>query len=86
MEEISREPCWSAWTDRLSWSENDWRKYVNRDALKTFVGKLDGVEFGYFELEVKASCRVEIVYFGILPNYIGKSLGGSFLSTAVKRA
>ena len=70
----------------MSWSENDWRNYVDRDALKTFFDKLDGVEFGYFELEVQASCRVEIVYFGILPNYIGKSLGGSFFSTAVKRA
>ena len=78
MEDISREPCWSAWTDRLSWSENDWRKYINRDALKTFVSKLDGVEVGYFELEVQASRSVEIAYFGFLPNYIGKGLCGSF--------
>ena len=74
------------WTDRLTWSEIDWRKYVDRDFLKTFVGKLDGVEVGYFELEVQASGNVEIVYFGLLPDYIGKGLGGSFLSAAVKRA
>ena len=55
------------WTDRLSWSENDWRNYVDRDVLKTFVGKLDGVEVGYFELEVQASGSVEIVYFAFSP-------------------
>ena len=74
------------WTDRLTWSLQDWQNYVDRDALKTFVGKLDGVGVGYFELEVQASGSVEIVYFGLLPDYIGKGLGGSFLSAAVKRA
>lgn len=74
------------WTDRLSWSQNDWRNYVDRDVLKTFVGILDGVEVGYFELEVQDSGNVEIVYFGLLPYYIGKGLGGSFLSAAVEHA
>ncbi len=73
------------WTDRLSWSKNDWQDYVDRDVLNTFVGKLDGVEVGYFELEAQASGSVEIVYFGLLPDYIGKGLGGSFLSTALER-
>jgi len=74
------------WTDRLSWSQNDWQEYANRAALKTFVGKLDGVEVGYFELEGQDAGNVEIVYFGLLPEYIGKGLGGPFLSAAVEHA
>jgi len=74
------------WTDRLSWSPQDWQSYVNSSALKTFVGKLDSVEVGYFELEAQNSGNVEIVYFGLLPEYIGKGLGGPFLSAAIERA
>lgn len=74
------------WTDRLSWSEDDWRPYVDRDVLKTFVGQLNGSDVGYFELEVQVSGNVEIVYFGLLPEYIGKGLGGPLLSAAVDRA
>jgi len=74
------------WTDRLSWSLQDWHSYVDNPALKTFVGKLDGVEVGYFELEAQNSGNVEIVYFGLLPEYIGNGLGGPFLSAAVEQA
>lgn len=74
------------WTDRLSWSQDDWQRYVGRDVLKTFVGQLNGRDVGYFELETQESGNVEIMYFGLLPEYIGKGLGGPLLSAAVKRA
>ena len=74
------------WTVRLSWSEDDWQRYVGRDVLKTFVGRLSGDDVGYFELEAQESGNVEIVYFGLLPEYIGKGLGGPFLSLAVERS
>lgn len=74
------------WTDRLSWSLEDWQNYANRDSLKTFVGRLDGLEIGYFELEIQDSGNLEIVYFGLLPDHIGKGLGGPFLSAAVEQA
>jgi GNAT superfamily N-acetyltransferase len=74
------------WTDRLSWSQNVWQRYVDRDVLKTFVGKLNGDDVGYFELEIQESGNVEIVYLGLLPEYIGKGLGGTLLSAAVERA
>ena len=75
-----------AWTDRLSWSQDDWKRYAERDVLKTFVGQLNGCDVGYFELEIQKSGNVEIVLFGLLPQYIGKGLGGPFLSIAVERA
>jgi len=70
----------------LSWSQDVWERYVDRDVLKTFVGQLNGDDVGYFELEAQLSGNVEIVYFGLLPEYIGKGLGGTLLSAAVDRA
>lgn len=74
------------WTDRLGWSDEDWRRVVCRDELRTFVGRIYGEEAGYFELESQAEGNVEIVYLGLLPEFIGKGLGGALLSAAVERA
>ena len=71
------------WTDKLAWTEDDWRGYVCRDALTTHVGYLDGREAGYFELESQDGGNVEIACFGLLPGFIGKGLGGALLSAAV---
>lgn len=74
------------WTDKLPWSEGDWRKYVCRDELSTYLGHLDGREIGYFELEAQDGGNVEISYFGLFPEHIGEGLGGALLSAAVEIA
>lgn len=74
------------WTDKLAWSEDEWRKYVCRDSLKTYTGSLDGKEIGYFELESQDGGNVEIAYFGLLPEFIGKGLGGALLTAAIEIA
>ena len=74
------------WTDRLAWSDDDWRKYVCRDDLATYLGTMDGETIGYFELERQDGSNIEIKYFGLLPAHIGRGLGGAFLSMAVRRA
>lgn len=74
------------WTDKLVWSADDWRRYVCRDALTTWVGRLGDEPVGYFELESQPEGNVEIAYFGLLPPFIGRGLGGAFLSAAIERA
>ena len=71
------------WVDRLAWNEKDWIKYTTNENLKTYILKEDEELVGYFELIFdKNEC--EIAYFGILKEYIGKSLGGYLLSEAIK--
>lgn len=41
---------------------------------------------GYFELEKKPGAAVEIVYFGLTPEFIGKGYGGAMLTRAVDEA
>jgi ribosomal protein S18 acetylase RimI-like enzyme len=76
---------WS-WTDRLSWSRAKWKQYLDRPELETWVAYVKGTPAGYFELERQPGENVEIVYFGLLPEFVGRGLGGALLSQAVERA
>ncbi|MCH8883868.1 MAG: GNAT family N-acetyltransferase [SAR324 cluster bacterium] len=74
------------WIDRLQWSYGEWLDRLRKDEIETWVGYRSGSPIGYFELEMQANDNVEIVYFGLLPSFVGKGLGGGLLSEAVKRA
>jgi GNAT superfamily N-acetyltransferase len=41
---------------------------------------------GYYELRREEDSSVEIVYFGLLPEFTGRGLGGYLLTDAVERA
>ena len=73
------------WVDRLAWNKKDWIKYVSNENVKTYILKEDEELVGFFELIFDKN-EWEIAYFGILEEYIGKSLGGYLLSEAIKIA
>src|SRR5215472_14389853 len=74
------------WTDRLEWDYARWLTYLDRPAVETLVLYVSGTPAGYVELEVQADDDVEIAYFGLLPRFIGRGLGGYLLSVGVERA
>jgi ribosomal protein S18 acetylase RimI-like enzyme len=74
------------WLDRLNWSRDRWMQYLDRPQLQTWVAYRVGTPAGYFELEAQAAGNVEIVYFGIMPQFMGQQLGGHLLSVAVEKA
>ncbi len=74
------------WTDRLKWSEEQWLEYASRPELETWVVYVSGQQAGYFELEMQPGANVEIAYFGLLPEFIGKGIGGQLLTAAIERA
>ncbi len=74
---------WS-WTDRLKWTDDQWRAKVEAPDVRTFVGYVAGSPAGYFEL--RGSASVEIEYFGLTPAFIGRGLGGALLTTALEEA
>ena len=73
-----------AWVNRLAWSDEQWKAYVARQDVRTFVGYLDGSPAGYFELSGEGD--VEIAYFGLAPDFIGQGLGGPLLTAAIEKA
>lgn len=73
------------WTDRLAWTEEQWRSYLDRKNLDTWIGYVRDTPAGYFELE-KQESAVQLVYFGLLPPFIGQGVGGALLTEAIGRA
>jgi len=57
------------WTDKKSWSNGQWQTYVNTDDLRTFVASYEGSIAGYYELHRDDAQAVEIIYFGLAPEY-----------------
>ncbi|TGD74793.1 GNAT family N-acetyltransferase [Mangrovimicrobium sediminis] len=74
-----------AWRDKLSWSDAQWRAYVEAENLRTWVAWVDGSPAGYFDLEREGD-EVEIKYFGLAPAFIGQGYGGALLTSAIEAA
>jgi ribosomal protein S18 acetylase RimI-like enzyme len=74
------------WTDRLKWSDEEWVEHVNRPDLITSVVTVEGQSAGYFELLTQEAGDVEIVQLGLLPEYIGRGLGGALVTAAIESA
>ncbi|MFI1995200.1 GNAT family N-acetyltransferase [Actinoplanes sp. NPDC020271] len=74
------------WTDRLAWSRQQWQEYLDRPGVETWVGYVRGTPAGYVELDGTRPGAVEIVYFGLLPQFTGRRIGGWLLTTGLERA
>ena len=73
------------WVDRLIWDNLKWVSYIENKNVYTYILKLKDDLVGYFEIiNDENSKSTEIAYFGILENFIGKKIGGYFLSEAIK--
>lgn len=75
-----------SWTDRLPWPPERWRAFLERPGVETWVAYADGTPAGYIELEAQDGGVVEIAYFGLLPDFRGRGIGGHLLSYGTARA
>ena len=76
---------WS-WNDKKGWSDEQWGEYVASPSLRTFVAYVHGSPAGYYELQRDPEGGVEIIYFGLMPAFIGRGLGGHLLTSALEEA
>lgn len=86
------------WTDRLAWTREDWRAWLTVPGRETWLARVDGEVVGYAELageartetdagaDVDPGTDVEIVYFGLLPQFTGRGLGGHVLADVLRQA
>ena len=74
------------WRDRLQLSDEELDAYFASDDVKLWLLRAGGDIAGYFELQHHPDGRVEIMYFGLTPTYIGRGLGGWLLTRAVEEA
>lgn len=71
------------WLDRRDWDRERWRAELER--VETWVGYLRGTAAGYAELAPRGRI-VELAYFGLLPDFIGRGIGPRLLHAALARA
>jgi GNAT superfamily N-acetyltransferase len=76
---------WS-WIDKRVWTHQQWKKYGLAPELRTFGAYYDNSLAGYYELRRDAEGGVEIAYFGLLPKFIGRGLGGALLTHTIEEA
>jgi ribosomal protein S18 acetylase RimI-like enzyme len=74
------------WTDRLGWDDERIRKHLATEGLSLWLMTWEAAPAGYFELKPHPDGSVEIAYFGLLPEYIGRGWGKYLLSEAVRAA
>jgi GNAT superfamily N-acetyltransferase len=74
------------WVDRLGWSDDELRARLAQPGVSLHLLSVAGAPAGYFELEKHDDASVEIAYFGLLPEFVGRGLGGYLLSEAVVAA
>jgi len=74
------------WVDKRAWTDDQWRGYATAPELRTFAGYYDHVLAGYYELRRDKEGGIEIAYFGLLPEWIGRGLGGALLTSSIEGA
>jgi GNAT superfamily N-acetyltransferase len=73
------------WTDHAARSDAGWQAWA--EEVETWVATVDGERAGYYELRrTETDDGTEIAYFGLLPAFQGRGLGGHLLTHALDRA
>lgn len=74
------------WTERRLMDDEDLAAIVRDPRVEILVLWVDGVPAGYAELDRRAPPDVELAYFGLVPEFIGRGLGRFLLDAALRRA
>ena len=74
------------WIDKRPWTDEQWKEYAVAAELRTFAGYYDDALVGYYEIRRDREGGIEIAYFGLLPEWIGRGLGGALLTSAIEGA
>ena len=74
------------WRDRLSWTDAQVHSHLADPAISLWLLTSGAAPAGYFELRVHPDRSVEIAYFGLLPEYLGRGWGGYLLTRAIEAA
>lgn len=74
------------WHDRLDWPDDALEAHLAKPEVAVRELLVGEQSVGYFELQRHDDGSVEIAYFGLSPEFIGRGLGGMLLTAAVKEA
>jgi GNAT superfamily N-acetyltransferase len=74
------------WTSRKMLSDAELAALLNDSRLEVHVLMAEGVPAGFAELDRRIDGEIELVQFGLMPEFIGQGLGRYFLQWAIVKA
>ena len=74
------------WFMRRRLSDAELAAIIHDDRVEVFVLYVRGVPAGYVELDRRVEGEVEIAYFGLIPEYVGRGFGRYLLDWGLGRA
>ena len=74
------------WHERRRLSDEALAAIVRDPLVEVYVLYVAGVPAGFIELDRRVSGEVEVAYFGLVPEFIGRGLGGYLLAWGVSKA
>jgi GNAT superfamily N-acetyltransferase len=74
------------WRDRLTWTDEQCAAHLANPDVFIWVLYERGAPGGFFELNKQSDGSIEIVYFGLMRDFIGRGLGKAMLTAAAERA
>lgn len=74
------------WVDRRKLPDVDLARLIQADGVEVHVLYVSGVPAGYVELDRRDPADIELVYFGLIPDFLGQRLGPFLLDWAIDRA
>jgi GNAT superfamily N-acetyltransferase len=74
------------WTSRKKLSDAELAALLHDPRLEVHVLMIDGVPAGFAELDQRTEGEIELVQFGLMPEFIGQGLGRYFLEWTIDKA
>ena len=74
------------WYERRAMDNETLRAIIHDPAVSIYVLYFDGVPAGYVELNSRGEPEIEVAYFGLFPEFIGRGLGPWFLNWTLDTA
>lgn len=73
------------WLDRMVMPDRELEELINANTTEVYSVSIEGMVAGFAEF-LQTNNFVEIVYFGLFPDFIGKGIGKQFLQAVVQKA
>jgi GNAT superfamily N-acetyltransferase len=72
------------WVDRLNWDYNRWNNYLSKPYVEMSLIYLNNTPIGYYEINKKEFPSIELVYFGLMKNFISNGYGTCLLKEIIE--
>jgi GNAT superfamily N-acetyltransferase len=70
----------------LAWSDDEWRECLTRQGVRGWLSYVGDAAAGVAVLQSQPGGEVEIDFFGLVPEFVGRGFGGHFLTEITRLA